>query len=138
MPANNPKEHRRYRRYSIEGCEAQSISSALLGLFKKRSPKQMVLNISRDGISFISHVVFAKRQNVILSITAPFLEGEAIELQIKVTWAKKLPGVAAFAIGGRFSALDQDNLYNLKILLEEAAASKAEPLSYINITATEA
>ena len=134
MPVN--KEHRRYKRYNVEGCEAQSIKSSLLGLFKKRSPKQMVLNISRDGISFISQVAFAKRQDVKLSITAPFLEGEAIDLQIKVTWAKKLPGVAAFAIGGRFSVLDQIDLHNLKVLLEEAASSKAEAPSYINITAT--
>jgi hypothetical protein len=134
--ADAKTEKRRHNRYKIEGCEVQSLEPALLGFFTKKSQKQMVLNISRDGINFLSSKPFARWQNVILNITAPSLNDNPINLKIRVTWSRKMHGSDNFVVGGRFSALDQENLNRLKVLLAGTAQAKSGISSTIKLDTT--
>lgn len=130
------KEQRTSKRYSIDGCAVQARESHLLGIFHKLSKKHMVLDISEGGIHFISREVFKEGKQLTLTLTAPFLKGELIEVQGRVARVKNLPGLSAYGVGVKFITLSEPDREKLKVLLENAAQTKGDISSYIDITAT--
>ena len=137
MPANVKREQRRFPRYTINGCAVQARESYLFGLFSKLTKKQMVINISLEGVRFISRESFGQNTQLVLNITAPYLRDIAIELKSLVTWERKVQGLSAYSVGARFVGTDRTNRDKLKALIERATKSKNDISSYINLKATQ-
>ena len=76
MPANNT-EHRGYERYRIKDGMVRYKPVHFLGLFSKPSKKHLILDISQDGVQFVTREEFKKQAALSLDISVPSLD-EAI------------------------------------------------------------
>ncbi|MFH1228426.1 MAG: PilZ domain-containing protein [Planctomycetota bacterium] len=133
MINNSIKERRRFKRYSIDGCIVQFRESRILGLFSKLSRKHMVMDISESGIHFVRHEELKEGQKVSLTISAPVIKDELIHVQGQVIRVKEISGLATHSVGIEFGDIDAENGARLKTLVKNAAGSKGDISSYIDI-----
>jgi hypothetical protein len=110
-------ERRRYKREAIKGSAVQYKKIDFLKLFHKLSDKYFILDISQNGIQFVTREKFKKDTKLLLTITAPFIDGESINVNGYVLWSKKLTGLPGYTTGVRFTSIEPDDRARLKVLL---------------------
>lgn len=125
MPGDK-KEHRRHKRYGIKSCTVQHKIASFLGLFGRSSEKYLVLDISPNGLNFISKESFKKQTQISLIITAPILKEETIHTKGKVVWVKKSPGLNVYGIGIEFVSIGKSDRNKLKRVVDNAIQDKID------------
>lgn len=121
----NEGEHRRQKRYRPANSTVRYKQSHFLGLFGRPSKKYLIMDISRDGMQFVSRQEFRKEARLILDIESHLLGPEAIHALARVAWVRKAPGLQAFGVGVRFEALEPPEQEKLNTLINRSNPDKA-------------
>jgi len=118
--------HRDHSRYRVKGGMVRYKPVHFLGLFSKPSKMHLILDVSQDGIQFVTREEFKEQAMLSLDISAPFLNEEVIHTQGQVAWVRKAPGLEAFGVGVRFVRMDQADADKLKLLLDNNNLNKTK------------
>lgn len=118
------KERRIHKRYTIKGCSIQYKSGNFLNLFSKTSNKYLVLDISQNGLQFITKEHFKKQAHLSLDITAPLLNDKVIHAKGRIAWVRPSIGLDICGIGIEFINMEEEERSKLQLLLDDAATDK--------------
>ncbi|MBI5778412.1 MAG: PilZ domain-containing protein [Planctomycetes bacterium] len=97
-----------------------------LGLFGKTSKKHLILDISRDGMQFVTREGFKKEALLSLDISAPDLDNGIIHAQGRVAWVRKAPDLEAYGVGVKFDPMEQTEQDKLKSLIDTNNLNKTK------------
>lgn len=133
MPENNTEhhsnrdsEHRDHKRYRIKNSMVQYKPVHFLGLFSKTSKRHLILDISQDGMQFVTKDEFKKQSLLSLDISTPSLDEKIIHARGRVAWVRKAPGLAAYGVGVKFDPMEQPDIDKLKLLLDNNNLNKSK------------
>ena len=119
-------DRRRYRRYGIKDSSLKyTTGGKIMAMFQPPSKKYLVLNISEDGLHFISKNELQIGSKITMSITAPLVDSE-IKTSGKVIWCLKSEEHDAFRVGVQWVGLGKTNQLKLKHLLNNAIMDKVD------------
>lgn len=119
MPLHE-KEKRRYKRYSIRGCQVRfKKTSRFVSFLRRTSGKNVVLDISENGLQFVAPKNFKHHVKLILNIGIPSLDRAGIRVKGRVVWTRKAAGMNVYGTGVEFTDLDSVVRTSLKTLLEK-------------------
>ena len=125
MPETN-SNHRDHTRYRIKDGTVQYKPVHFLGLFSRPSKRHLILDISQDGVQFVTREEFKKEALLSLDISAPALDDGIIHTQGRVTWVRKAPGLEAYGVGVKFARIEQPELDKLKLLIDRNNLNKTK------------
>ncbi|MFA5794190.1 MAG: PilZ domain-containing protein [Candidatus Brocadiia bacterium] len=122
----NSTEHRNYERYRVKDGVVKYKKYHFLGLFDKLSARHLILDISPQGVQFVTREEFKEGAKLALDISVPSLDQEIIHARGLVIWVRKAPGLMAYGVGVKFVSMKQSDQDKLKLLLENNAANKVK------------
>jgi c-di-GMP-binding flagellar brake protein YcgR len=122
----NEASHRDHSRYRIKGGTVQYKPVHFLGLFSRPSKRHLILDISQDGVQFVTREEFKKEAMLSLDISAPGLDEKVIHVQGRVAWVRKAPGLEAYGVGIKFDSMEQPELNKLKSLIDRNNLNKTK------------
>lgn len=117
MPENS-SNHRDRERYRIKGGTVEYKPVHFWGLFSRPSKRHLLLDISQDGMQFVTREGFKEGATLSLDISAPGLGEGVIHAQGRVAWVRKAPGLEAYGVGVKFESMEQPELDKLKSLVD--------------------
>jgi hypothetical protein len=119
-------ERRKAKRYGIKNCTLQYKSAYCLGLFSTLSEKYLVLDISPNGLHFITKTKPKEKASLLLTITAPLLNDRNIHLTGRVVWIKKSPELDVYRTGVVITGISDTHRNRLKLILDNAVLDKID------------
>ncbi len=125
MAEGAPGERRRKKRFGVKGCTVRYRRTGFAGFFAEPSPRYLVLNISEQGLHFISKEEIKEGESYTLLIDAPGMQ-EPVEAAGRVVWIRKSAEFNAFRVGIEFNSVRAADKPRLKALLDNAVLDKID------------
>jgi hypothetical protein len=117
MNSPNYQEHRHLKRYGVMGCAVQYKPLRWFGARGPLSSKHIVLDISEEGLQFISREAFKTSTKLLMTITAPFLNGYPIHTIGRVLWTKQAVDLPLYVMGIGFVSMQSEDTLRLKTIM---------------------
>jgi hypothetical protein len=113
------KDNRNSKRISINGAMVQYKESdkSIFDIFKSSSEKFPILNLSMQGMRFLSHDPLVVNQPLRINIEIPVLGTEPLQADGRVAWIKYSDRYKASIIGVQFTSIPKESMQRLKNLV---------------------
>lgn len=118
-------DRRQRKRYGVRDAIVRYKKASVLSFLAPASQKYLVLNLSEQGLEFITKESVREGQKLTVSVTAPPIRG-TVHATGKVVWIKKSQGQDAFRVGLEFTRVSSRSAAYLKALLDSAVVDTIE------------
>ncbi len=123
-------ERRKEKRYGIRDSTVVVGRKSILSFFKESSKPYLVLNISKNGLHFISRTQLEPGDNLKLSIQAPKLT-KTLTVKGSVVWVKPTSQEGAFRVGVTFQKVAGQNKDLLQQMIDSALLDKIDVTTHL-------
>ena len=118
-------ERRAHKRYGVKKLGIKYSKTKLLAFLGNYSEKYLVINISENGLYFMTREDLPIGKKIFVKLDAPMLDS-AISGTAEVVWNTKSAEHDAYKIGAKFLKMSEKNQKKMRKLLEEAVLDKID------------